>query len=157
MTAPGHDALLAAARAEIEDFHAFFDDWFQGAIPKDEALLKARHSDRLADDFQLTYPGGVTMGKDGLVTSVSYAHGCSPTYKTQIRGVRLRPLECDSHLLANYEEWQKNAVNSSPSNNGRVSSAVFRIVTLEPIKLAWLHLHETWLPRAVIDADPFDF
>jgi hypothetical protein len=152
-----HDVLLAAAKAEIEDFHTFFDDWFQGSVENDEQILQARHGDRLADDFQLTYPGGVTMDRKGLIDGVRQAYGKSPGFRVQIRNVRLRPLVCDRHLLANYEEWQKNAVNSTPTNNARFSSAIFRIVSDDPIALEWFHLHETWLPREVMDADPFDY
>jgi len=157
MAALSENLLLAAAREEIEAFHGFFDDWFRGDVPKDEALLEAGHGDRLAEDFQLTYPGGITMGKRGLVTSVGKAHGCSAEFGVQIRDVRLRPLACEDYIFVNYEEWQKNAVNSTPSNNARISSALFRIIAHDPVKLEWLHLHETWLPRAVMDAGPFDF
>ena len=151
------EALLAAAREEIEAFHAFFGDWFQGTCPNSEEILEARHGARLAEDFQLAYPGGTVMGKQGLIDGVRRGYGKSPGFGVQIRNVRLRPLDCPGHLLVNYEEWQKNAVNSKPANNARFSSAVFRIVSADPIRLKWFHLHETWLPRAVMDAGPFDF
>ena len=157
MTALSDEDLLAAARAEIEDFHAFFDDWFQGLVPEDEDVLHTRHGARLAGDFQLTYPGGVTMDKDGLIGGVRRAYGNSPGFKVQIRNVRLRPLDCAGHLLVNYEEWQKNAVHSTPANNARFASVIFRILSSAPIKLEWFHLHETWLPREVMDAGPFDY
>ena len=149
--------LLAAARAEVEDFHVFFDDWFTGTCPQSETVLEARHANRLAQDFQLIYPGGGVLDRDGLIQGIRGAYGKSPGYKTQIRDVRLRPMEAEGYLLVNYEEWQKNAVNSTPPNNGRLSSAVLRIVSDDPIKLEWLHLHETWLPADVMAADAFDF
>lgn len=157
MTTIPHDVLLAAAWAEIEDFHVFFDDWFQGLVANDDKILQARHGARLAEDFQLIYPGGVTMGKQGLIDGVRQAYGKSPGFKVQIRDVRLRPFACDRHLLVNYEEWQKNAINSTPANNARLSSVIFRILSDVPIRLEWFHLHETWLPRDVIDAGPFNY
>ncbi len=157
MTALQDDMLLIAARHEIEDFHAFFDDWFQGLCPNSDEVFKARHGARLADDFQLTYPGGVAIGKQGLIDGVRQAYGKSPGFGVQIRNVELRPLACEGHLLVTYEEWQKNAVNSTPPNNARLSSAIFRILETNPVKLEWFHLHETWLPREVMDAGPFDF
>ncbi len=60
-------------------------------------------------------------------------------------------------VLATYEEWQKGALNSKPPNNGRVSSAVFLKDRSRPNGLMWLHVHETWLPEAVVSADPFSF
>jgi len=157
MAKADQDALLAAARAEVEEFHVFFDDWFTGACPQSEEDLEARHGSHLAPGFQLIYPGGGVLDRDGLIQGIRGAYAKSPGYKTQIRDVRLRPMGCHGYLLVNYEEWQKNAVNSTPPNNGRLSSAVFRIVSQDPIKLEWLHLHETWLPAEVMAADPFDF
>jgi hypothetical protein len=157
MTKADQAQLLAAARAEVDDFHVFFDDWFTGACPRTEELLEARLADRLGQDFQLIYPGGGVIDRAGLIDGVRQSYGKSPGYKTQIRDVRLRPMEANGYLLVNYEEWQKNAANSTPPNNGRLSSVVFRIVSHDPIKLEWLHLHETWLPADVMAADPFDF
>ena len=157
MAKSDQDDLLAAARAEVEDFHIFFDDWFTGGCQQSEELLQDRHAGRLAQNFQLIYPGGGVLDRNGLVEGIRGAYGKSPGYKTQIRDVRLRPMEADGYLLLNYEEWQKNAVNSTPQNNGRLSTAVFRIVSNDPIKLEWLHLHETWLPADKMAAERFDF
>lgn len=149
--------LLAAARAEVEEFHVFFDDWFNGACPQSDEVLQDRFAAQLAQGFQLIYPGGRILERADMIEGIRGAYGKSPGYKTQIRDVRLRPMQADGYLLVNYEEWQKNAANSTPPNNGRLSSAVFRIVSDDPIKLEWLHLHETWLPKNVMAADAFDF
>ena len=157
MTKADQAQLLAAARTEIEDFHVLFDEWFPGLCPQSEDLLETRLGSRLAQDFQLIYPGGGVLDRASLIDGVRQSYAKSPGYKTQIRDVRLRPMESDGYILANYEEWQKNAANSTPPNNGRLSSVVFRILSDDPIKLEWLHLHETWLPADVMAADQFDF
>lgn len=149
--------LLDAVRDDVVDLHVFFDDWFRGQCKQSEEVLESRCASRLSPNFQLIYPGGRVLERKDLIAGITQAYGKSPDYKTQIRDVRLRPMGCHGYLLANYEEWQKNALNSTPPDNGRLSSVVLRIVSSEPIKLEWLHLHETWLPGDVIAADPFDF
>ena len=149
--------LQEAVREEVEDLHTFFDDWFRGDCEESPTVMESRCASHLSPEFQLIYPGGRILTRENLLNGLAGAYGKSPGYKTQIRDVRLRPMGCHGYLLANYEEWQKNAVNSTPPDNGRLSSAVLRIVESEPVKLQWLHLHETWLPEDVISADPFDF
>lgn len=57
------------------------------------------------------------------------------------------------YVLATYEEWQRNAIASKPADNGRIATALFRARE----QLRWIHVHETWLPRDVMAAGPFDF
>jgi hypothetical protein len=56
-------------------------------------------------------------------------------------------------VLATYEEWQRNALASKPADNGRIATVVFKIG--DPLK--WVHIHETWLPEAVMAPDDYDF
>ena len=59
-------------------------------------------------------------------------------------------------MLATYEEWQRNALASTPPDNGRVATVLFEDDRAED-RLRWLHIHETWLPEEVMAAGPYDF
>jgi hypothetical protein len=54
--------------------------------------------------------------------------------------------------VVTYEEWQR----SNP-NNGRISTVLLQTDRVAPGGLAWLHLHEGWLPEAVVAAESFEF
>ena len=62
-------------------------------------------------------------------------------------------LELSGHVIATYEEWQRNALASTPPDNGRVATAVFE----RGERLKWLHIHETWVPPEQMAAGPYDF
>ena len=53
----------------------------------------------------------------------------------------MRPL-ADDLYLALYEEWQ----HAEKTTTGRLSSALFGPRSGAPNSVAWLHVHETWLP-----------
>ena len=53
-----------------------------------------------------------------------------------------------------YEEWQRG---SWQPNNGRISTVLLQNDRVAPGGLAWLHLHEVWLPEEVVAAEPFEF
>ncbi|UTW56271.1 hypothetical protein [Kordiimonas sp. SCSIO 12610] len=150
-----------AARLEIEGLHTFFDDWFGGLVDKSDQVFDERFSARFDTDCILIQPGGVALGYDQFKNGVKGGHGSSPGFKVQIRNVEVRPLgntpNADNIILVTYEEWQKNAINSSPPNNGRAASVIFKIVQNDPVTLKWYHIHETWLPKSVMDVDDFDF
>lgn len=157
MSKPTQSQLLKAARIEIEDFHLFFLDWFTGNCENNEELLQDRHGSRLADEFLLIYPGGQVLDRTNLIDEIRQAYGGTPGFGIQIRNIQLRPMNCRDYLLANYEEWQRNAVNSKPSNNARQTSVIFRMLAQRPLRFEWLHMHETWLPRKIVESDPFNF
>ena len=66
---------------------------------------------------------------------------------------RFEPARSDL-IAATYEEWQRNALASTPKDNGRIATVLFR---REEERLRWLHLQETWLPDERMRAGPFDF
>jgi len=51
------------------------------------------------------------------------------------------------------EEWQHNKLESPGVGSGRISTVIFSLGD----KLQWLHVHETWLPEDIVQADDFDF
>ena len=108
--------MLAAVRAEIEELHARFEDWFSGRAPRDDAWFERHISDRFSPDLLLVFPGGTRVGRDALVDGLRDTHGCSPEFRIQIRDVTVRPLESDRHVLAIYEE----ALGLEPGAFGRM-------------------------------------
>jgi hypothetical protein len=144
--ATGEDSV----RAEIEALHAFFVGWFSGALPR--SSFEAGFLSRFASDFLLVPPAGTLLSLDELTDSVRSAYGTNREFRIAIRNVTFRR-ELEGHVLATYEEWQRNALASSPSDNARLATVLFR----EGRPLQWLHVHETWLPEAVARAGPYDF
>jgi hypothetical protein len=89
---------------------------------------------------------------DQLSERVRSAHASNAEFRVAIRNVTVRR-QHGGHLLATYEEWQRNALASTPPDNGRIPTVRFRDVR----PLEWLHIHETWLPDSVARAGPYDF
>jgi len=130
-------------RQEIEDLHAFLQEWFRGDLPQDR--FQPLFMDRFATDFILIPPAGTALSLDELATAVRRGHGSNPAFRIGIRNVAIRQV-LGRHVLATYEEWQQHAQASSPAENARIASVLLAMST--PLK--WLHLHETRLP----DTDP---
>ncbi len=87
-----------------------------------------------------------------LATGLRAGHGSNPEFRIAIRNVTVRHVT-DDHILATYEEWQRNALASEPPDNGRISTVLFD--RSEPLQ--WLHVHETWLPESITAAAKYDF
>lgn len=147
--------LLEAARRELQEMHAFFVEWFRGECAQEDALFAQRLSSHFAPSFQIVFPGGDTLAGQALFAGMRAGYGGSPDFAIEIRAIREVAQAGDLSIFT-YEEWQRNATNSAPSN-GRISTVVFRRDDAQPNGLTWLHVHETWLPQAQIEAEPFDF
>jgi hypothetical protein len=137
-------------RSEIEGLHAFFVGWFSGALPSSE--FESGFRVRFASDFLLVPPAGTLLTLDQLSESVRSAHATNREFRIAIRNVTLRR-RFAGHILATYEEWQRNALASKPPDNARIATVLFR----DTRPLQWLHIHETWMPEAVSRAGPYDF
>lgn len=137
-------------RGEIEDLHAFFVEWFSGRHDLDG--FDAGFLSRFDDDFLLVPPVGTLLTLDQIAEGVRPAHDSNADFRIAIRNVRVRR-RFDGHVLATYEEWQRNALVSTPPDNARIASVLFRDVR----PLQWLHIHETWMPESVARAGPYDF
>lgn len=107
---------------------------------------------RFDPKFLLVPPSGTALNLETLSQAVYTRHGSNPDFRIAIRQVSIRH-ESDQYVLATYEEWQKNALASTPANNGRIATVVFKFDG----KLTWLHVHETWLPQSVMGSEPYDF
>ncbi len=138
------DELAQACRTEIEQLHRFFEQWFTGRLPREDAELK-RFSAVIADSFEMITPDGAAVSRADLMKRIPEAHGkyADEAFRIEIKNVAVRPL-ADELFLATYEEWQEH----KEQRRGRRSSAVFRRKTETPNGVEWLHLHEVWLPDA---------
>lgn len=143
-------SVEAAARAEIESLHEFFVGWFSGTLP-DEAF-ESNFLPRFSEDVVFIPPAGFQFGFDELATAVRERYASNPEFRIAIRNVRVHQ-ETPELVIATYEEWQRNALASSPPDNGRVATVVFK----KGERLRWLHIHETWVPPEQMAAGPYDF
>ncbi|MEM7467235.1 MAG: hypothetical protein AAF387_10155 [Pseudomonadota bacterium] len=144
------------AREEIEALHLFFVDWFGGLIEKDEAVFQMRFAQRFASDCELIQPSGDTLSRQVFFNAVEKSHGSSPDFRIAIRNVRIRFDLPGDYALVSYEEWQRNAVNSTPQDNARAASVLFARDAANGA-LQWCHIHETWLPEKQTPPERFDF
>lgn len=138
-----NSSMHDAAEREIVDLHAFFEGWFRGELPNDDASF-ARMSDVMEPGFHIVTPQGDLLGRERILQVVREAHGRDPESRIWIENVQVR--ESSSEIVvAMYEEWQQSG--DEPAR-GRLSTVVFRKAESAPHGLTWAHLHETWLPRA---------
>tara|TARA_R110002072_G_scaffold6364_1_gene37493 strand:+ start:418 stop:858 length:441 start_codon:yes stop_codon:yes gene_type:complete len=142
--------LEVMVRTEIEDLHQFFVGWFSGALDTnsfDEGFLA-----RFDPDFLLIPPAGIILSLEELNTGIRNTHNTNPDFRIAIRNVKIQRV-LESEIIATYEKWQRNARASTPPDNGRLATVIFK--KSDPLK--WLHVHETWMPESIQTAGPFDF
>jgi hypothetical protein len=136
--------LLEPVRAEIEELHVFFVEWFQGSCPDDDATFAERFSRRFAADFVLIPPTPPAQRLEQLSAAIRRGHGNNPDFEIEIRDVIVRQ-QRGGMVLATYEEWQRGARNTTPPENGRLASVWFE---RQPDgSLRWQHVHETTLTK----------
>ena len=145
-------SIGTAVRDEIEALHRFFVEWFSGRCSNSEEYFRQEFEQRFDQQFLLIPPAGTTLNLEALSQSIYSRYASNPEFRIAIRQVRVQR-QVSGHVLATYEEWQRNALASTPCNNGRVASALFHLDE----KLTWLHVHETWLPKNIMEAGPYDF
>ena len=140
-----HASELAGACAqEIEALHAFFVDWFRGTLPDSDAAW-ARVERVLAPGFCLIAPSGQRLERSALLSGIRGVHGSQADAVFEIWTKNVELVRADEELVAvRYEEWQRRGTEVC----GRISSALFRRDAAAPHGVAWLAVHETWLPEA---------
>ena len=146
------NSIEAAVRTEVETLHQFFVEWFSGQCPNNDQYFAREFKQRFDPEFLLIPPAGTALSLETLSQAVYARYGSNPDFRIAIRQVNVRR-ESDHYVLATYEEWQKHALASTPANNGRVATVVFHFDR----KLTWFHVHETWLPRDIMDSEPYAF
>jgi len=143
-------AVEACVRAEVEALHAFFVGWFSGALPTER--FEPDFLARFDPAFLLIPPAGSLLTLEQLAESVRRGHGTNADFRIAIRNVRVRR-QTGHTIIATYEEWQRNALASTPPDNARIATVIFE----DARPLRWLHVHETSMPEAVAAAGPYDF
>ena len=142
--------ISSQARAEIESLHEFFVDWFAGALPAE--AFEENFLPRFSADVVFIPPAGFHFGFGELTAVIRERYASNPDFRIAIRNVQVHR-ETPELLIVTYEEWQRNALASSPPDNGRVATVVFE----KGDRLKWLHIHETWVPPEQMAAGPYDF
>jgi hypothetical protein len=148
--------LADQVRAEIEAMHEFFVGWFTGKLANDDDVFQRGFARRFDPAFVLIPPAGNLLPLAGLTKSIRSAHDSNREFRIAIRDVVLRR-ELRDVVVVTYQEWQRNAKASTPANNGRISTALLRPEAVAPGGFAWLHIHECWLPPAIMQAGPYEF
>ena len=147
-----NESLQAEVREEVEALHRFFVDWFSGRVAKSGDVFRTQFTDRFDPRCVLIPPAGTALDLGTLAEDIRARHGSNPEFRIQIRNVLLRAV-WDEGVLATYEEWQRNALTSTPPDNGRIATVQFG----RGDRLRWRHVHETWLPAELMRADPYNF
>lgn len=133
-------------KKEITELHRFFVEWMTGALPRTGEAF-ARAADVLAGDMTMITPQGEAVACSPLLTALEAAHGVftppDQTFRIWIENYDCRFVLGDL-CLATYEEWQ----DRTGEVKGRLSTVLFRRRDAAPNGVEWLHVHETWLPRA---------
>ena len=127
---------------EIVELHSFFVAWLGGELPK-TAEVFARFSATTAPSFALISPSGHLIERAALGEGLYAGHGSRPNLQIWIERPLLR-LHTGQLSLVTYEEWQREADKIT----ARQSSALFVDALNTPNGLAWLHVHETWMPNS---------
>ena len=142
---------------EIVELHVFFEDWFAGKCENSDEIFATRFSDRMLESFVMIPPEGKAVVGPELFGFLKSVHGSNPDFGIEIRNVKQHELGEGDVVVAYYEEWQRNAINSEPSNNGRISTVIFAKDSAGPNGLKWQHVQETWLPAEQVSVASFDW
>jgi len=128
---------------EIVGLHAFFQDWFNDKLEKNEKTFQ-RFPGVVDDKFELIAPSGLKFTRDEIVQLVWDAHASRASaenaMKIWIENFNYRQIS-NNIFLVTYEEWQKIDAESK----GRLSTAIFQKNVNGFNGISWVHVHETWL------------
>ena len=141
--------MEAQCEQEVRGFHAFLRDWLAGAVPRTPETF-ARFSGAMDAGVEVIGPRGTVTARDALVDEFEGLHGQlaadADAFEIWIENFRLR-WQAGDHALVTYEEWHRR----QGATSARLSSALFRRAPAAPSGVAWMHVHETWLPGLAPD------
>lgn len=127
---------------EVVGLHQFFEDWFNGMLPNNDAGFM-RFESVMERDFSMVVPDGSTVPLPQLSERLRSAHGVDALSPIRIWIEELSTRELSPQLfLVSYQEWQER----NGETTVRISSALLQASLQTPNGLQWLHVHETWLP-----------
>jgi hypothetical protein len=132
---------LAACAREIIELHDFFQGWLGGTLAPTEEVF-ARFTRATAEDFTLIGPDGSIARRDDTVAWIRAAHGTREGFRLWTDDHFLRAGGSD-WALATYREHQTRAGVTTT----RLSTVLLTADPAAPLGLAWVHVHETWLPN----------
>jgi len=132
--------LVQAAIAETESLHAFFESWFGPSPPPPDAF--ARVEVALAPSFKVIGPDGLRETRAAVIAFLHAERGArGPAFRIRVEAAEPLALEPPVVVLTYRERQWRDGAESL-----RQSTAVFRAEPAAPHRVAWLTLHETWLP-----------
>ena len=136
-------------RIEIEEMHQFFVDWFNG---KAELSVFDEFTTRFDNNVKYIGADGPFFDRTALIGFLGGARGIGSDFRIAIRDVKIQH-QSDSHVIATYTEWQRQATFSDRPESGRLTTLI--LSKSKPFR--WIHIHETWLPEEIYKAGPYDF
>ena len=141
--------MEAQCEQEVWGFHAFLRDWLAGAVLR-SADTFARFSGAMDAGVEVIGPRGTVTGRKALVDEFEGLHGQlaadADAFEIWIENFRCR-WAAGEYALVTYEEWHRR----QGATSARLSSALFRREAAAPSGVAWMHVHETWLPGLAPD------
>jgi len=131
--------MITRVENEIIELHQFFQDWYNNVLFPTDANF-ARCADVLSLGFSIIFPSGIQVPRRPLLEKLRAAHNSHTDMHIWIKNIKILH-QGDDLILATYEEWQEieNEVTA------RLSSALFLKTETTTNRLAWLHVHETWI------------
>ncbi|MFW5921043.1 MAG: hypothetical protein ACOCUS_04330 [Polyangiales bacterium] len=137
------EPLGRRCRREVEDLHAFFVEWFNGAVPQSEETF-ARATSALAGDFELVSPRGARDDRESILREIRGAYGGreGQGFSVAIEDFRVKLVQSPLCVVTYVERHR-----SDEQSAARLSTAIFREREDAPEGVEWVHLHETWLPN----------
>jgi hypothetical protein len=133
---PYHSAPTSAQR-EIDELLAFFQQWYRGEIPNNQATFD-RLEGVLHENFTIVTPDGETLERYSITSDIRRMHGVDP--EARVWATDIHEIYKYQHAsVYSYEEHQFVAGNADV----RVSTAVFVRDDDAPNGLVWLRVHET--------------
>lgn len=146
------DRDLDRVRDAIVAQHDFFTAWVAGRCAGDETTFDEGVR-RLSRQLSVIMPGGKAFTFDVFAKYMRSIYASNPKFRIKIRNVAIRHRVGDVFVV-NYEEWERDAKDSTPANNGRLSTMVLRDRGSD---FDILHVHETWMPAEIMAAGDYDF
>lgn len=135
------DELVERCRTEVLELHAFFQQWFNGQVPRSPVSVR-RALGAMAPSFTLIAPDGGELNREKLALLLRDGWSAQRDMIIEVR--HLAPVWVgDGAALLDYEEWQCAGGNWQ----GRKSTALLRTDDDAPNGVVWVHVHETWLPK----------
>ena len=130
-------------RKEIQELHLFFQDWFNGACPKNEKTF-ARVEKVLSPDFHLITPNGENITKATLIDFLWQNHNTRETEHLTIDVEKIKTIRKAKDLcIMTYHEIQA----SQNTKTRRQSIVVFEASKETPNGVQWAYVQETWIEK----------